>query len=286
MTEGIALAKFLCAKVGFTQLRRRRYGAPAARRHEAGFPLPLPKNQINTPPNSKKSSCFFVPFVVKKSFSFIELIVVVKVLVILCVLLLLTAGSPALRSRVEEVSCRNNLKDICVAIMLYEDLYGTMPYAYHAEVEPPSYRTWYGLLLEAGLLEADEPTSYPNATNCQLLRCPQSAELKLAEDYYHYGINGHLPNLLKIPAGKGQVNWRRAAVRSIDISKPAQRLLVGDATSFILGGPATERGPNGSARYPHENTSMNAVFLDGRVENIQEKNLQVYYEYGTMFARF
>jgi hypothetical protein len=25
-----------CAKIGFTQLRRRRYGAPAARRHEAG----------------------------------------------------------------------------------------------------------------------------------------------------------------------------------------------------------------------------------------------------------
>ena len=37
--------KFLCAKAGFTQLRRRRYGAPAARRHEAGFPLPSPKNQ-------------------------------------------------------------------------------------------------------------------------------------------------------------------------------------------------------------------------------------------------
>ena len=37
LTEGIALAKFLCAKVGFTQLRRRRYGAPAARRHEADF---------------------------------------------------------------------------------------------------------------------------------------------------------------------------------------------------------------------------------------------------------
>jgi hypothetical protein len=26
-------------------LSRRRYGAPAARRHEAGFPLPSPKNQ-------------------------------------------------------------------------------------------------------------------------------------------------------------------------------------------------------------------------------------------------
>jgi hypothetical protein len=35
----------LCAKVGFTQLRRRRYGAPAARRHEAGFPLSSLKNQ-------------------------------------------------------------------------------------------------------------------------------------------------------------------------------------------------------------------------------------------------
>jgi len=44
-TEGIALAKFLCAKVDFTQLCRRRYGAPAARRYEADFPLPSPKNQ-------------------------------------------------------------------------------------------------------------------------------------------------------------------------------------------------------------------------------------------------
>jgi hypothetical protein len=33
LTDEPALAKFLCAKIGFTQLRRRRYGAPAARRH-------------------------------------------------------------------------------------------------------------------------------------------------------------------------------------------------------------------------------------------------------------
>jgi hypothetical protein len=33
LTDELALAKFLCAQVGFTQLRRRRYGAPAARRH-------------------------------------------------------------------------------------------------------------------------------------------------------------------------------------------------------------------------------------------------------------
>jgi len=44
-TEGLALAKFLCDITGFTQLRRRRYGAPAARRHEAGFPFPSPKTQ-------------------------------------------------------------------------------------------------------------------------------------------------------------------------------------------------------------------------------------------------
>jgi hypothetical protein len=47
LTDETAPAKFLCAKVGFTQLCRRRYGAPAARRHEAGFSLPLPKNQKN-----------------------------------------------------------------------------------------------------------------------------------------------------------------------------------------------------------------------------------------------
>jgi hypothetical protein len=45
LTDEPALPKFLRAKTGFTQLRRRRYGAPAARRHEAGFPLPSPKKK-------------------------------------------------------------------------------------------------------------------------------------------------------------------------------------------------------------------------------------------------
>jgi hypothetical protein len=46
----------LCAKVGFTQLRRRRYGAPAARRHEAGFPLSLLKTLLKNQKSSKRFS--------------------------------------------------------------------------------------------------------------------------------------------------------------------------------------------------------------------------------------
>ncbi len=213
----------------------------------------------------------------KHRFSLMELMLVGKIAVILCVLLLMTAA----RQRAGEISCRDNLRDIGVAMMLYEDRYGVMPYAYNADVEPSSYKMWCGLLFNAGLVQVSGPTYWgANAINCQTLTCPQSAALKLPKDYYHYGINGYLPNLLKITTGQGRDVWNRAAVRSTDISKPAQRLLIGDAVHFVLGGPSS------SSRYPHENASMNAVFLDGRVENIPAKKLKAYQDYGTMFARF
>jgi len=53
-------SKFLCAKTGFTQLRRRRHRAPVARRHEAGFPLPSPKNQNVQKFSQKKRKSFKV----------------------------------------------------------------------------------------------------------------------------------------------------------------------------------------------------------------------------------
>jgi hypothetical protein len=45
LTGGIALAKFLCAKTGSL---RNCVGGDMECRHEAGFPLPSPKNQKNS----------------------------------------------------------------------------------------------------------------------------------------------------------------------------------------------------------------------------------------------
>lgn len=223
----------------------------------------------------------------QKYFSLMELIVVCKLILIVGVLLMLAVGNIAVGRRAVEVSCRDKLRDIGVAIMLYEDQFGVMPYAYNTDIEPSSYKMWCGLLFNAGLLKVNGATYWgANAINCPELACPQSQALNAAKDYYHYGMNVYLPNLTKIPESKGHRNWYRASVRSTEISKPSQRILVGDAVHFLLGGPSKIRGLNGSARYPHENNSMNAVFLDGRVENLLEKNMKNYHDYATMFARY
>lgn len=214
----------------------------------------------------------------RTGFTLIELLVVIAIISILAALL-----APALkkaRELVRRVQCMNNLKQISVALALYEGQNnGLLPAPYRASEPSGNLITWEGKLFTAGFLGSVTPPSFWGAVagNCGILKCP-SYNGTWGNDgitpnvYSHYGMNSHLANLLGVPDTGGHVSWLETFVDRAGISKPERRVLVGEASNFVIGGNTTINGPNGSAWYPHGN-GMNILYVDYHVAFISQQAL-------------
>jgi prepilin-type processing-associated H-X9-DG protein len=63
---------------------------------------------------------------------------------------------------------------------------------------------------------------------------------------------------------------KRISLRTTKISKPSERLLLGESSYMLLDGWYTTMAPNGWAIYPH-NSTMNILYLDGHVGELRYK---------------
>jgi prepilin-type N-terminal cleavage/methylation domain-containing protein len=81
----------------------------------------------------------------KRGFSLIELVIVIVILLVLAALLLpnIRSAGPAAR----RTQCRNNLKQIVIALRNYEDIYHALPPAYTVDAHGKRLHSWRALIL-------------------------------------------------------------------------------------------------------------------------------------------
>jgi prepilin-type N-terminal cleavage/methylation domain-containing protein/prepilin-type processing-associated H-X9-DG protein len=203
-------------------------------------------------------------------FTLIELLIVIAIIAILASMLL-----PALknaREAAKQIQCKSNEKQLAVCLSVYESDYQVMPAPGGPEGYGQSY-FWTGKLYCADILPVTEPNYWGTVdkSNCALLDCPSNNENFGTVYEFNYGMNLALAKLMGVTDnGANNVNWSNTFLKRNKISKPSERLLVGDATWPTLQGVSTERKPNGYAWFPHKNRRMNILYVDLHVGDMAE----------------
>ena len=219
-----------------------------------------------------------------RGFTLIELLTVIAIIGVLAAILIPTVGR--MRESARNTTCGSNLRQIWVATNLYVSEKRVFPYS--TDATGVNWRQALRPYMSAG------NPSNSDEKNSSIVVCPsRTIEPALAADANRssYSCN---PRLLVNPATAGNP----VAVRAIQVTRPAEIILFGDATQQASGGShsqfysvpeftadgqaadanrpiavdnTTDADPqaNGYIRYRH-NGSMNAVFVDGHAGNFKK----------------
>jgi prepilin-type N-terminal cleavage/methylation domain-containing protein/prepilin-type processing-associated H-X9-DG protein len=219
-----------------------------------------------------------------RGFTLVELLVVIAILGVLAAILIPTVGRA--RESARNTTCASNLRQIWTATNLFVSEKRVFPYS--TDSTGVNWRQALRPYMSAG------NPSNSDEKNSSVVVCPsRTIEPPLAADANRASYSCH-PRLLVNPATAGNP----VAVRAIQVTRPAEIILFGDATQQANGGShsqfysvpemtadgqasegsnpiavdnLTDADPqsNGFIRYRH-NGSMNAVFVDGHTANFKK----------------
>ena len=258
--------------IPFRQSLRRLCGARRSPREDAVNSHPaLPGSfPVRLPDCSSVLSCFRVPCSMSllrreemKTFTLIELLIVVSIIAILAGMLL-----PALNKAREaawKISCVNNLKSIGVASQIYTADHNDMVVVSKYNNSDPL--TWMTLLCGSKQLNCSDLTAQNTQLPFKVFQCPAASRIpsngtNWTSDWYNWAPISK--------AGYG-LNWRltRYSPKITGIKYPLSTVpLVFESATLVpdvgYNSPATA---DQQLRLRRHNRSSNVLFLDGHVEN-------------------